>query len=90
VEHSYPSILQGILYFALLVAKTFFKYAGINVFFYDGTFSRSIGFKHTILIATTFDGNNQVMMLAFAIIEVEDANNWVWFKEFLEMDFPEC
>ena len=41
-----------------------------------------------VLIAVTFDGNNEIIILAFAIVPVENADNWVWFKECLEKDFP--
>ena len=41
-----------------------------------------------MLIAATFDGNNQVTVLAFAVVEVENAENWVWFKQCLDQDFP--
>ena len=47
-------------------------------------------FKHIILLAVAFDGNNQLIILAFAIVAIEDADNWVWFKECLETDLPGC
>ena len=28
------------------------------------------------------------MILAFSVVDVENANNWVWFKECFEDDFP--
>ena len=42
---------------------------------------------YIVLIAVTFDGNNQLTLLAFAIVDVENADNWLWFKECLENDF---
>lgn len=76
-------------YIALSFAKTFWKHARIPIVICDGTHTRGgIAFKHIILIACTFDGNNQVTILAFAIVPVEDADNWTWFKVKLDADFP--
>ena len=36
----------------------------------------------------TFDGNNELTILAFAIVDCENGDNWTWFKERLEADFP--
>lgn len=63
------------------IAIHFHCEAGMRFFVCDGTFTRSIGFKHIILVAVTFDGNNQIVTLAFATVDVENADNWVWFKE---------
>jgi hypothetical protein len=64
-------------YISLGFTKTFWKHAGIRIFFCDGTFNRNIAFKQTILLATTFDCNNQLIILAFTIVDNEDASNWV-------------
>jgi MULE transposase domain len=50
----------------------------------DGTFTGGNAFKHIILISTTFDPNNQLVMLAVGIVDCENTDNWVWFKEHLE------
>jgi hypothetical protein len=76
-------------YLAPSFNQHFWHYAGMDMYFCDGTFTRNTGgFKHTLLIATTFDGNNEIVVLALAIVDVEDSNNWTWFKECLESDFP--
>ena len=55
----------------------------------DGTHTRVTAFRHIVLLAVTFDGNNQVVILAMAIVSVENAwCNWVCFKECLDGDFP--
>ena len=76
-------------YVSMSPAKHFWSKACIDLVICDGTFTRSrSGFKHVVLIAVTFDGNNQLVILGFAIVGVEDAANWTWFKECLELDFP--
>lgn len=75
-------------YACLSTAKTFWRNGGIKMTICDGTHTRSSAFKHIILIAVTFDGNDQVIILAFAVVSVENADNWVWFKERLDEDFP--
>jgi len=45
-------------------------------------------FKHTLLIAVTFDGNDNIVILAFAACDIEDEENWVWFLLLLTQDFP--
>jgi Transposase, Mutator family len=74
-------------YVCLSIAKHFWSHAGIGQISCDGTFTRNNCFKHIILIATTHDANNNITVLAFAIVEVENGDNWVWFKEQLEVDF---
>ena len=75
-------------YICLSIAKRFWSNDGIRLVLCDGTFNKTRGFRHIILIACTFDGNNQVIILAFAIVDTENADNWVWFKECLDGDFP--
>ena len=61
---------------------------GISLLACDGTFTRGIPFKQTILLAVTYDGQNELCILAFACLEAENADNWVYFKECLHLDFP--
>jgi SWIM zinc finger len=74
-------------YSCMSIAKHFWKYAQIRLLTCDGTFTRTTCFKHILLIATTHDTNNQIVILAVAVVEVENSDNWVWFKEYLERDF---
>jgi hypothetical protein len=75
-------------YACFSIAKHFWNHAVIKLAICDGTFTRSTCFKHTILVCTTFDPNNQITVLAVAIVDCENSDNWVWFKELLEDDFP--
>ncbi|XP_065869154.1 uncharacterized protein [Euphorbia lathyris] len=36
-------------------------------------------FSHTLLIASTIDGNNRIYPVAFAIVESENQSSWTWF-----------
>ncbi|XP_075515353.1 uncharacterized protein LOC142549994 [Primulina tabacum] len=40
-----------------------------------------IKYKHKMLIGVTLDGNNQVLPLAFAIVDEETTYSWKWFLE---------
>lgn len=33
----------------------------------------------TLLVACTLDGNNEILPLAWAIVPIEDKDNWAWF-----------
>ena len=68
-------------YICLSFAKHFWSNAGINLILCDGMFTKTRGFCHIVLIAATFDGNNQVTILAFAVVDIKNAENWVWFKQ---------
>jgi MULE transposase domain len=74
-------------YICLSIAKHFWSYAGIGLVCCDGTHTKNNAFKHIVLIATSYDANNQIVILAFAIVDVENADNWTWFNENLEVDF---
>jgi MULE transposase domain len=76
-------------YVCLSISKHFWSRAGIRLLVCDGTHTRNNCFKHIVLIATSYDANNQIVILAFAIVEVENAESWVWFKEQLELDFAD-
>jgi Transposase, Mutator family len=75
-------------YLCMSIAKHFWRHAVIEMCVCDGTFTRSNAFKHIILIATTYDPNNNITIMALAVVDCENAHNWVWFKELLERDFP--
>jgi hypothetical protein len=75
-------------YLCMSTSRHFWRHANMNMVVCDGTFTKLKAFRHIILLAVTFDGQNQVMILAFAIVNVENADNWVWFKEKLDEDCP--
>jgi MULE transposase domain len=77
------------VYVCLSISKHFWSSACIKLIVCDGTHTRNNCFKQILLIATAYDGNNNLFLLAFAVVEAENADNWVWFKEQLELDFPD-
>jgi hypothetical protein len=56
-------------YACLSIAKHFWSSAGIRLIACDGT--------HIVLITTTYNSNNEIFVLAFAIVDVENSDNWV-------------
>jgi hypothetical protein len=48
----------------------------------DGTFLTG-QFKGTLLVAIANDGQNRLVPLAFALVEVENNDNWEWFFHIL-------
>ena len=53
----------------------------------DGTFTTSGKFKHTILLATNKDPNNNLILYAIGIVDIENKENWCWFLLHLIQDF---
>ncbi|XP_021995939.1 uncharacterized protein LOC110893128 [Helianthus annuus] len=51
----------------------------------DGTFLKGLC-KGELLIATGRDANNQIYSIAWAIVKVENKDNWKWFIECLKDD----
>ncbi|WVZ79577.1 hypothetical protein U9M48_027142 [Paspalum notatum var. saurae] len=73
-----PSIPQRV-FFCLGPCVRAFQYC-LPLLCIDGTFL--IGkYKGTILTAIGVDGNNQVLPVAFAFVENENADSWYWFLE---------
>ena len=75
-------------YIALSFMKHFWKKAIIKMIVIDGTHTKLDDFKHIILVAVTYDANNEIVILAFAVVDVENKDNWVWFHDHLTEDFP--
>ena len=76
-------------YISLSFMKHFWKTGTIRMIVMDGTHTKLHDFKHIILIAVTFDGNNEIVILAFAVVDVENKDNWCWFHERLSEDFAD-
>jgi transposase-like protein len=41
-----------------------------------------------VLLATTFDCNNHILLLAWGVVGVENKENWTWFMSHLDDSFP--
>ena len=69
--------------------KTFWSNNGcISLFAVDGTFTTTGIIKHTLLFAVSYDGNNELVHLAYCICDIEITENWLWFRDKLISDFP--
>ena len=55
----------------------------------DGTFTTSEKFKHTILLATTKDPNNNLILYVMGIVNIEKKESWCWFLSHLIQDFKQ-
>ena len=44
----------------------------------DGTFLKNT-YGGTLFAASTLDANNNIYILAFAIVDLENDNSWLWF-----------
>lgn len=53
----------------------------------DGTFLRTM-FKGILLLAAVKDANNSNLTLCFAIVDVENRENWEWFLNLLYQNYP--
>jgi len=42
----------------------------------DGCYTKSC-FRMTLLVACTLDGNNEILPLAWAVVPIEDGDNWI-------------
>lgn len=42
-------------------------------------------FKNTLLLAVCLDGNNHIIILAYAIVSIENESNWMWFLKNLRI-----
>ena len=85
-EQSYKQFYRS--YCCPSFSKVFWEESDIQLLIGDGTFNKGLAFKHILLLAVTFNANNKLVVLCFAVVPVEDADNWVWFHEMLKKDFP--
>jgi hypothetical protein len=74
-------------YVALSVTKHALT-KGLELMVADGTFTQVSYIKQTLLLAVTYDGNNQLFVVAFALTDIENGDNWLWFMKKLLADFP--
>ena len=51
----------------------------------DGTFLKAV-VKGVILTAVGHDGNNQIYLIAWAVVQKENGPNWLWFVNLLKTD----
>jgi MULE transposase domain len=75
-------------YVAMSASKRAWLVSGATIMFCDGTFTKSPHFKHVLMFAVTMDGNNKTLLLAYAVVFVENKDNWLWFLQALISDFP--
>jgi hypothetical protein len=59
------------------VAESTFANA-LPLILFDGTFFLN-AYNQTILLAIGRDGNNESYLIAWAIVESENKNSWIWF-----------
>ena len=75
-------------YIALSFMKHFWQKSCIRMIVIDGTHTKLPDFRHIILVAVTYDANNEIVILSFAVVDVENKDNWVWFQNKLQEDYP--
>ena len=77
------------LYISFPYIQKFWRKGGcLPLYAVDGTFTTSGKFKHTILFAVSYDAKNKLDMLAYAICDKENEDNWLWFLSKLINNFP--
>jgi MULE transposase domain len=54
----------------------------------DGCYIKS-KFQMILLVASMIDSNNEILLIAWAIVSIEDTENWTWFLEHIEKCFYE-
>lgn len=65
--------------------KKSWKAHGRPIFGIDGCFLKS-GTKGQLLVAIGRDANNQIYPIAWACVQVEDTESWLWFIQKLKGD----
>lgn len=69
-------------------AKHAWKHCKMRFLILNASFRTGGHFGHTVLLAVTYDANDEVILLATALCEAESQSNWSWFVQNLIRDFP--
>jgi hypothetical protein len=75
-------------YIAPSFSKHAWKHSKMKFLTLNASFITGGHFSHTILLAVTYDANNEAVLLAFALCDQESGENWIWFLQNLMRDFP--
>ena len=65
------------------------KYAwegALQIMVIDGTFLKGHIFDQVVLLAVTYNSNNNQIIVSCAIVTSETDGNWVWYRPQLEKD----
>ncbi|XP_076959322.1 uncharacterized protein LOC143635351 [Bidens hawaiensis] len=73
------------IYICLGALKTGFKMIGREILGLDGCFMKG-PFPGQILTAVGLDSNNGIYLVAYALVEAETKDSWIWFLECLGDD----
>lgn len=73
------------IYICLGACKNGFKNGCRQLVGLDGCHLKGV-FKGQLLSAVGMDANNQTWVIAYAIVELENKDSWVWFLELLAAD----
>ena len=67
------------LHILLLIRYLFFKKKLLIVI---------IGFRMNLMLACALDGNQQILLLAWALVPTENQENWEYFLNHLKKAYP--
>jgi len=77
------------LYICFDACKKGFKDGCRRLIGLDGCFLKGI-YGGEVLAAVGKDACNQIFVIAYAIVDKENTNNWRWFLELLHQDLGDC
>ncbi len=76
------------LYLAPSFAKHAWKHCHTRFVTLNASLRTEGHFSHQILLAVTYDSNDEILLLAAGICDEENCSNWLWFVQNLIKDFP--
>lgn len=87
VERPFPKVPPKFhrLYMSFAVMKKGFLDGCRPVIGVDGCFLKG-SFKGILLVAVGRDGNDNMYLIAYAVVEAETKDSWTWFLETLVLD----